>query len=312
MSKPRIVAGDGRRGKIQAQFKSVMSAFCYLQSTVFVFLALCTHSEVVEQLTYIVETLSKFTKLCVIRICVDKIYFIVLDDSCIGDHPFVWCVLEQANFFRRYCLVGLNENNNEIFLEFEPDMMAKSLNFLKSSQIAESLTIKLTNKQSPCLTFEVNLTSTTLARMCVHDIPVTVVPHKQWRMFVQPESPRFTVKIELPNLKLLRSVVERMKTLNPKVTIIASDNGDLVFKVETMMADMATHFKNLPVLDKDVNESPQTSSVQVDIKKFMDFLACEQLHPQNVTCNIVNKKMVDFYLVHDDFNLHFILPSVLS
>ncbi|XP_063230793.1 checkpoint protein HUS1 isoform X2 [Bacillus rossius redtenbacheri] len=215
-----------------------------------------------KQFANIIETLSKFTKLCVIRICEDKIYFIVLDDSCIGDHPLIWCVLEQANFFRRHCVVGLNENNNEIFLEFEPDMMAKSLNFLKSSQVAESLTIKLTNKQSPCLTFEVNLTSTTLGRMCVHDIPVTVVPHKQWRLFVQPEMPRFNVKIELPNLKLLRSVVERMKTLNTRVTIIASDNGELVFKVETMMADMATHFKNLSVLDKEAKEECDRERIQ--------------------------------------------------
>ncbi|CAG2054246.1 unnamed protein product [Timema podura] len=293
-----------------------------------------------KQFSNIIEILSKFTKHCTIRICHDNIYFIILDDTCMGEHPFVWCVLEQANFFRRYVMVGLNQEFNEIFLEFEPDMMAKSLNFLKASQSAESMTVKLTNKNSPCLTFEIRLTSPTLARMCVQDIPVTVIPHKEWNSFVQPKLPDFDVKIALPSMKFLRNVIERMKTLDNQVHVTASTNGTLVFKVETIMADMATHFKELrcdqrsnwkenhpryiwlgseppshchqqstDTLDLAIS-SPKTVSVRVDIKKLLDFLSSDQLNPQMVTCNIAHHKMIELTLNSQDVNLHYVLPSI--
>nr|CAD7595310.1 unnamed protein product [Timema genevievae] len=264
----------------------------------------------VPPVSNIIEILSKFTKHCTIRICHDNIYFIILDDSCMGEHPFVWCVLDQANFFRRYVMVGLNQEFNEIFLEFEPDMMAKSLNFLKASQSAESMTVKLTNKNSPCLTFEIRLTSPTLARMCVQDIPVTVIPHKEWNSFVQPKLPDFDVKIALPSMKFLRNVIERMKTLDNQVHVTASTNGTLVFKVETIMADMATHFKELSVINDQTGSSSKTVSARVDIKKLLDFLSSDQLNPQMVTCNIAHHKMIELTLNSQDVNLHYVLPSI--
>nr|CAD7453006.1 unnamed protein product [Timema tahoe] len=291
-----------------------------------------------KQFSNIIEILSKFTKHCTIRICHDNIYFIILDDSCMGEHPFVWCVLEQANFFRRYVMVGLNQEFNEIFLEFEPDMMSKSLNFLKASQSAESMTVKLTNKNSPCLTFEIRLTSPTLARMCVQDIPVIVIPHKEWNSFVQPKLPDFDmvlaaltieglndslirmdknhikqtfgVKIALPSMKFLRNVIERMKTLDNQVHVTASTNGTLVFKVETIMADMATHFKELSVINDQTGSSQKTVSARVDIKKLLDFLSSDQLNPRMVTCNIAHHKMIELTLNSQDVDLHYVLPSI--
>lgn len=51
---------------------------------------------------------------------------------------------------------GLSEENNEIFLELNPEAMVRAL---KSATAAKSVKIKLTKKHVPCITLEVELVS---------------------------------------------------------------------------------------------------------------------------------------------------------
>jgi HUS1 checkpoint protein len=53
------------------------------------------------------------------------------------------------------------------------------------------------------------------------------------------------VSIQLPGLKLVRTVAERMKSLSPYIVLLANHEGTLIFKVETPEATVSTHFKNL-------------------------------------------------------------------
>lgn len=76
----------------------------------------------------IVTTISRLTKLCVLRLTKDNFYFIVLDESALPLRTSVWCVLQQSHFFNEYRLVGAPEDENEIFLELSP---GKSLTLLK-------------------------------------------------------------------------------------------------------------------------------------------------------------------------------------
>ena len=62
----------------------------------------------------------------------------------------------QGHFFHEYAMDGVSAEYNEIYLELTPDNIVKSL---KSAQSAKSVKIKLTKKQRPCLTLEIELVS---------------------------------------------------------------------------------------------------------------------------------------------------------
>lgn len=72
-------------------------------------------------------------------------------------------------------------------------MLANSLVTVK--QGPKSLKIKLTDKQTPCITLDVELaaTDTTLSRRCVHDIPVEVIHREHWENYAEPEFTEFHV-----------------------------------------------------------------------------------------------------------------------
>lgn len=55
------------------------------------------------------------------------------------------------------------------------------------------------------------------------------------------------VSIEMPNLKIVRNVVERMKALGFFIIVSANCNGMFRLKAETETATIVTHFKNLTV-----------------------------------------------------------------
>ncbi|KAH9369074.1 hypothetical protein HPB48_002582 [Haemaphysalis longicornis] len=80
---------------------------------------------------------------------------------------------------------GVSEEFNEIYLDVVVDHLVKAL---RSAAAAKSLKMKLTKKQTPCLTFEIELPSLVSApRTVVHDVPVSVIARRMWANFAQPE-----------------------------------------------------------------------------------------------------------------------------
>ena len=61
----------------------------------------------------------------------------------------------QGDFFDEYRIEGKDERN-EIYLEIITDNLVRAM---KSAQNSQALKIKLTRKQTACLTFEVSLVS---------------------------------------------------------------------------------------------------------------------------------------------------------
>ena len=60
----------------------------------------------------ILQSVNKLTKICVMRLTSDKVYFIATDILGSGGHlptggPAIWCQLEQANFFNEFKLGGV-------------------------------------------------------------------------------------------------------------------------------------------------------------------------------------------------------------
>ncbi|XP_032905982.1 checkpoint protein HUS1 [Amblyraja radiata] len=268
--------------------------------------------------TRIVNTISKLTKSCILRLTSDKLFFILSDKVASGGVA-MWCQLFQGNFFDEFQIEGVSAEYNEIYLELTPENFSRSL---KTSQNAKAVKIKLTMKHCPCITIAVELPSlSSHTRIVTHDIPVSIIPRKLWNDFEEPSVPDFDVSIYLPVLKTMKSVVERMKNLSNHIVIEANQNGEMNLKIDTELVSVTTHFKELgnPPWVEDGTQSDSfqrrdptnMAKARVDIKRLLQFLAGQQVNPSKAICNIVNKKVIHFVLLHEDVSLQYFIPALV-
>ncbi|CAH2268342.1 checkpoint protein HUS1 [Pararge aegeria] len=258
-----------------------------------------------REFTNIVTIISKLSKECVLRLSDDKLYFIVSEDNSGPAPPVLWCEIPQDIFFSEYQMIGIDEDHKDIYLGVMSANLAKSLVTLKS---AKTLKMKLTKKQCPCLTLEIELPSSTSqqTRQVTHDIPVVVVPRKLWSEFHEPRVEAPDISIELPTLKQLRTTIDRMRTMAQEVVIRASAEGRLTLQIKTDMAKVSTRFKDLRVeaFEGPIDHSDSETETQanediskichcrVDAKKFSMFLSADQISHNRTICSIVHKKLV--------------------
>ncbi|XP_068092613.1 checkpoint protein HUS1 [Hyperolius riggenbachi] len=267
--------------------------------------------------TRVVNTITKLTKSCTLRLTSSNLYFILTDKVANGGVS-MWCELCQANFFDEFQMEGVSADQNDIYLEMVPENIARAL---KTAQNAKTVKIKLTNKHCPCLTVAVELpTLSSTSRIVTHDIPVSVIPRRLWNDFKEPTVPDFDVSIYLPAIKTMKSVVERMKNLSNFIVIEANRTGEMNLKIETDLVSVSTHFKDLgnpPWVSDDASQNStqerdpeQMSEARVDIRKLLPFLSGQQVNPNKAICNIVHKRMIHFILLQDDVSLQYFIPAV--
>ncbi|XP_066096346.1 checkpoint protein HUS1 isoform X2 [Saccopteryx bilineata] len=284
---------------------------------------------------------AKLARACTLRISPCKLHFI-LADSAAGGGVSMWCELPQENFFSEFQMEGVSEENNEIYVELTSENLARAL---KTAQNARALKVKLTNKHFPCLTISIELVSlSSSSRMVTHDIPIKVIPRKLWKNLQEPTIPDSDVSIYLPLLKTMKSVVEKMKNISSHLIIQANLNGDLNLKIETELVCVTTHFKDLgnpPLASEDASQDrdpEQMAEVHVDIRKFLQLLAGQQVNPTRAVCiscgavvplmsqllsgptlwswllgphsDVVSHKMVHFDLLHEDVSLQYFIPAL--
>ncbi|XP_051538548.1 checkpoint protein HUS1-like [Myxocyprinus asiaticus] len=267
--------------------------------------------------TRVVNTVSKLSKMCVLRLTCDHLDFVLSGKVATGGVS-MWCELLQVNFFDGYQLEGLSADANEIFLEVAPDNLFRAL---KTAQNAKSVKIKLTKKNCPCLTLAAELPSlSSISRVVTHDIPVDVIPRRLWHEFREPQMPDFDVSIYLPPLKTMKSVVDRMKNLSNYLVLEANLNGEMNLKIETDLVSVTTHFKalgNPPWGDdgsQNASQSRDTELVaeaRVDIRKLQQFLTGQQVNPSRAMCNIVHKRILHLIFLHEDVSLQYFIPAVV-
>ncbi|KAF7401403.1 hypothetical protein HZH68_007223 [Vespula germanica] len=261
-----------------------------------------------REFTNIVTVISRISKQCILRLTTDEISFNIGYDSV----PVLWAELSQSHFFTEYIMSGVSEEQNEIYLEFESAMLARSLGSLRSH--SKSVKMKLTNKLQPCLTFEIELSSSTVeSRQCVHDVPVRVVPRKEWTVYKVPDIPEFDISIDMPQLKYLRNIVERMRNMSSQLTLTADKTGMFVLRVETDSANVSTHFQELKVWSCSQVEDNFTVSATIDVKKFLTFLSWDIVHPNSVRCNILENKIVNLFLDLSGYlKVRYFLPAIAT
>ncbi|KAJ7384136.1 DNA damage checkpoint control protein [Desmophyllum pertusum] len=268
----------------------------------------------IQHFTRVLGTISRMAKMCALRMTPTKLYFILADNAAVGGVS-IWCELTQSNFFDEYRIEGKDETNN-IYLELAPDNLARAM---KSAGNAQAVKIKLTKKHTPCLTFEITLPSlTSHTRSVVHDVPVGVIPQRNWEEYEEPAMPDFDVSIYMPSLKVVKNVIERMKNLSSFLILAANQNGDMTLGIDTDLAAVTTHFKHLDMPTWEGDNSSQNhnrdpdkmAEARVDVKKLATFLHGQQVNPSRVICNIMHGKAVQFLLLHEDISLQYVIPAV--
>ncbi|XP_066299699.1 checkpoint protein HUS1-like isoform X2 [Branchiostoma lanceolatum] len=246
----------------------------------------------IQHFTRVVSTISKLCKTCTFRLTPGKIYFILSEQVANGGVS-MWCELPQANFFDQFQMEGVSAEDNEIYLELVPDNMSRAL---KSAQAAKLVKIKLTKKHAACLTFDIELPSlTNQSRTVVHDVPVNVIARRLWGEYQEPAMPQFDV-------------------------MSANRNGDMTLKVETDMAEVTTLFRDLEIpswsreeesgVSQSDRDPEEMAEARVDIRKFSQFLAGQQVNPDRVICNIVDGNILHFFVLHEDLSLQYFIPTV--
>ncbi|KAM4029391.1 checkpoint protein HUS1 isoform 3-T3 [Anomaloglossus baeobatrachus] len=239
--------------------------------------------------TRVVNTITKLTKSCTLRLAANNLYFILTDKVANGGVS-MWCELCQANFFDEYQMEGVSAEQNDIFLELVPENLSRAL---KTAQNAKAVKIKLTNKHCPCITVAVELPSlSSTSRIVTHDIPVSVIPRRLWNDFKEPTVPDFDV-------------------------IEANRNGEINLKIETDLVSVSTHFKDLGnppwVSDESSQNSTQErdqdtmSEARVDIKKLLQFLAGQQVNPNKAISYTSGWSTLYYYMMTSLCNTSFLL-----
>ncbi|XP_062481319.1 checkpoint protein HUS1 isoform X2 [Pezoporus occidentalis] len=228
----------------------------------------------------VINTIAKLAKTCTLRLTVSKLYFI-LSDKVANGGVGMWCELNQGNFFDEFQMEGVAAEHNEIYLELMPENLSRAL---KTAHNAKAVKMKLTNKHCPCLRVAVEL-----------------------------------VSIYLPVLKIMKSVVERMRNLSNYVMIEANLSGEMNLKIETDLVCVTTHFKDLGNPSWALEDGCQSSQdrdpesmaeARIDIRKLQQLLAGQQVNPTKALCNIVSKRIVHFILLHEDVSLQYFIPAL--
>ncbi|XP_065666566.1 checkpoint protein HUS1 isoform X4 [Hydra vulgaris] len=230
----------------------------------------------IQQFTKVLSTVSKISKTCTLKLSEDQVVLTQNEKAINGGTSF-WCEMNQVDYFDEYRIEGKDEKN-EIYLEINNENVLRAM---RSGHTAQFIKIKLTKKQTPCLTFEITL-----------------------------------IKIHTPNLKIMKSVVERMKNISGFMVITALQNGELCFRVETDEVTASTYFQNMLVepnekstlVEHDIDNT-ESVGARVDIQKLLSFLHAQLLNATKTICAIVDQRAVHMFVDCNDLLFQYFIPS---
>eukprot|EP00088_Acartia_fossae_P036085 TRINITY_DN37275_c0_g1_i1.p1 TRINITY_DN37275_c0_g1~~TRINITY_DN37275_c0_g1_i1.p1 ORF type:complete len:288 (-),score=25.57 TRINITY_DN37275_c0_g1_i1:168-1031(-) len=282
------------------------------------FRGIMTEPSCVRKFYHIFSAISKLSKSCVLRLTEDNMYLIMTEPGNIVGGPTFWAEIDQKNLFNDYKMEGVSQENNEIYLEFSSAQVHKTVTTLRSPSVMD-LKIKLAKKaDGPCLTFEVRLTGAADVWTCTHDVPVQVLPRKEWVEYASPDHPEVDISITMPaDIKMLKRILEKYKMLDSTLTVSCTRDGDLTLKAEADEAKMSTRFPDLRV-PRWIDSLPwklsqdrrlDSASVRVDIKRLIHLFNSEHLVPERTVLNIVDNQLLQIMMVTNELTLIFYLPK---
>jgi len=301
------------------------------------FRAKITSLLLVKQFAQLLQNLSRCSSKAVLRLSHDKVYFILKDAEAKNKGGAVWCEGPIDAFFGEYAMEGFSKPSDEIYLDVNLEMLAARIGALKSAHSVSSVKVKLTNKVMPCLTFEIESDTFRSKTLCVHDIPVSVIPKSMWKEYEEPEVPEFDINISVPEIRLVRSALERIKGSGSRATVTGCSDGWLEIAMNKFTVKSAVKFKDLTVLkyqdeddqdgnprnskkslptvrepNSDSNEESSSFSVEVDTRSLWQLIHTEDQRPDNCLCSIHEGRLLHIFYVYGDVMIKYLLPGLAS
>eukprot|EP00056_Hartaetosiga_gracilis_P018344 m.10664 g.10664 ORF g.10664 m.10664 type:complete len:251 (+) comp6663_c0_seq1:3-755(+) len=242
-----------------------------------------------------------------------RLYF-TLDQDLVEDDSRVWVEVIQGHLFDSYLIQSWHADS-EILLHVNIEHVCRAL---RSATNCTELVMKLTKKNSqPYLDFKIGtMSSTGVVRPITQDIPVTVCPAEDIEAVKPPQFPIANVNIYLPDVRMLKNVVERMKAISHVVTVRANMEGEFELLVENDVATVRTHFKNLENPPFKEGQAPaddvpasQFFAATIDTRRLLNFIqAAQNFADQAHMLMSISTRVVVLFLLHDDMNLSYIVP----
>ncbi|XP_017046026.1 checkpoint protein HUS1 [Drosophila ficusphila] len=258
----------------------------------------------------IAATLAKLAKDCVMILGSRQMHFIVNEDQSSTASPLVWASIAADEYFPEYRMEAARPDQEYIVLGMSSANLGRALSVLRGGGV-NSCKLKLQRIQFPCISViaSVLLSSSTEAREVVHDVPVTIIPASDWPAYVVPRVPSSQLALSLPSLRLLRSLIDKLKNVSPSLEFQANNDGELNVIATSEMSTVTSRFKKLLLRSGDVSQ--QGASCSVDSKKASAFFGALQLPNDELTIGIDREHTIHLQIdVRQDVVLHSILPAV--
>ncbi|TMW63751.1 hypothetical protein Poli38472_002692 [Pythium oligandrum] len=158
----------------------------------------------------------------------------------------------------------------------------------------------------------------------VQSIPIQVLAMSTVEHYREPNVPAPQIAIEMPPLKNVRTIVDRLKAMHKSITIEASKKGTLALRIETHPLTLQTLFAHLryreDLIDDDEpseGDSASSCSVTVDAKVLSKAILADGSTTDTVLCCITeNRAFVLHSILVDGFGsftcyLPVLTPDVL-
>ncbi|KAH9266748.1 hypothetical protein BASA84_001000 [Batrachochytrium salamandrivorans] len=197
----------------------------------------------------------------------------------------VWAQLGTDTLFEDYKIESVSDNH--IWLEVKEGLPVLSFSITNQSRIGKLITL-------------------------VQDVPVRVISPDKTHEFREPATPDFDVHILMPPIISFRNIAERMKAIGQRLVISANMSGQLTMGVSNDIVKIQTFFKDLinPLIDpmqadaltcaSTFRNKAEFAEVEVDIRDFIKFAQCYQLHPSKILCCISEQSCLIFYVIVGD------------
>lgn len=270
----------------------------------------------------IISTLSRMSKEICFNIQSEQILIICCDIS-VNGMPQIWSDINNTSYFQQYQMEGINTDKNPFILfTMSTTKLTTAIALLRAGIGVSYTKLKLTNKQFPCLTIDMEIasTETTDTRIITHDVPVKIIPIRDWPEFELPIMRKFQYTLKMPSSRSLRQLVDKMKNIAPTLTIYSHAKGEFSIVIETVSATIASHYTNLDTQkiqqnngDDPVDKNSDSDEISccIDTKQFANCMSSIQFQDVQMYCNVKqDSKLKMFVKIRDGVHLNYLMWSV--
>lgn len=200
----------------------------------------------------------------------------------------LWIECSIQHLFSKYSIKS--QSNNTIALKCNAQQLAQALNIENTPTINMNLSKINSNA---VLQFEHKSTDTT--KQLTQRVAVTLLRQESLDAYQEPAWEPATVSTKFPPLKAVINWVNEMKDINSLVTITATKEGDVMFKVDSDSVAVETKFSGLEMPGTTDLAIMDEAEALIDIKKLKKILKISTLQSATGELHIYDKNQIRLF-----------------